>query len=710
MQTDEGGRAASWPAVPAGEGDVDRLIAALKALRSGLDEVRFVLPLRGGEDAAVIASGLANQIDDYLVPRLSRPETPPLLVIGGSTGGGKSTLLNTLVGAPVSPAGVLRPTTRSPVLVCHPDDYGTFLVGGPLPSLPRSGNGTPGTLRVLESDALPPSLALVDTPDVDSVEAGNRRLAARLLNAADLWIFVTTAARYADAVPWELLRSAIARDASVLIVLSRVNHLAHATVSTHFREMLRAEGLGAASLFVVEQVTLEEGGLLPEQAVRSLRLWTSRLSASPERRADLIRTTVTGALAALGDQVDAVVEATRAQQGAVTTLRGQIGQVYAAAEARLRASVEDGVLFRGDVVGRWQEYAGNGGLTAILDARSGSKSGVLSGQASIRAARVRAGLVGGVVRLFTSVADEAAEDLAAAWRINPGGAAAAEAVAGRTSSAEPRSAEGAKRAEDATRAWLDHVDASIARADGSMRAGVVPVVVAAALEHGTLPVGREVDVAGGTVTLPADLLAEVFEDEAVRTAGRAAREDLLDRLTTALGAEKQRFADLLDELEPPVGLVDRLRDAARAVERHRPVVAELFRASSTELRPQPAPDARPGTEPASNSTGDGAAASPAGAEETSAVPGEGSTTDGRSELPSVATLQAVAAALQSSRTLDLRPATSPGAPASDGHRTGSDPRAPQSDGDTAPREEPETGSPDGVAEPVDRSPDRPDGD
>ena len=49
-------------------------------------------------------------------------DAPLLMVVGGSTGAGKSTLVNSLVGADVSPAGVLRPTTRAPVLVCHPAD------------------------------------------------------------------------------------------------------------------------------------------------------------------------------------------------------------------------------------------------------------------------------------------------------------------------------------------------------------------------------------------------------------------------------------------------------------------------------------------------------------------------------------------------------------------------------------------------------------
>jgi hypothetical protein len=51
-------------------------------------------------------------------------------------------------------------------------------------------------------DSIPAGLALLDAPDIDSVVVENRQLAAQLLAAADLWLFVTSAARYADAVPW----------------------------------------------------------------------------------------------------------------------------------------------------------------------------------------------------------------------------------------------------------------------------------------------------------------------------------------------------------------------------------------------------------------------------------------------------------------------------------------------------------------------------
>jgi hypothetical protein len=601
VTTNGGARATPWAAVPelpagdAGTGVQDRgnadagpLIESLRALRAGLGEVELSLRLRGAEEATATAAALVNQIDDYLLPRMEQPETPPLLVIGGSTGGGKSTLLNTFVGTPVSPAGVLRPTTRSPVLVCHPDDYRVFASGGPLPTLPRSSGGAPRTLRVLSSPAVPAGLALVDAPDVDSVEATNRELAGRLLIAADLWIFVTTAARYADALPWDLLRSAVARGASVAVVLSRVNHLAHATVSTHLRELLRAEGLGAAPLFVIEQSQLDANGLLPEPAIRGLRSWIGRVAASPTQRTAIVRQTLSGALAALPDRVDAIADATRDQHEAIQVLRADIRDVFRAADARLRAAIDDGVLFRGDIVGHWQEYAGNGGLNAIVQSRSNSKSGSLSGAASIRAGRVRAGLVGGVVRLFTAVAEEAASGLVDVWQNHLGGAAAA-----RGHRLEHASAEAAKNAEEAARGWLDAVDAAVAGPHGNgVRAAAVAVLVSAALKEGTLPVGREVDIAGGTVTLSTDLLSGIFEAEKVREAGNAARTDLLIRLSAALAGEEQRFAAHLDTLDPPAELTDRLRDAGRYINRQRTVVTRLFGfpgASPLAIEAAPAP-------------------------------------------------------------------------------------------------------------------------
>ncbi len=107
-------------------------------------------------------------------------DAPLLMVVGGSTGAGKSTLVNSLVGAPVSPAGVLRPTTRAPVLVCHPDDLRWFEDDRILPGMSRTTGAPagPGGLELAPTRGAAAGLALLDSPDIDSVVEANRALVA----------------------------------------------------------------------------------------------------------------------------------------------------------------------------------------------------------------------------------------------------------------------------------------------------------------------------------------------------------------------------------------------------------------------------------------------------------------------------------------------------------------------------------------------------
>src|SRR5689334_3572059 len=152
----------------------DRLRAALESLRRHLDQDLF--PLAIGDAAADrrVLGELRGQLDDYLLPRLSAIDAPLLAVVGGSTGAGKSTLVNSLAGVIVTEPGVLRPTTLAPTLVCSPADVAWFTSATVLPGLARvtggaacAGRGEPGTLRIAPVDALPPGLALLDAPDID---------------------------------------------------------------------------------------------------------------------------------------------------------------------------------------------------------------------------------------------------------------------------------------------------------------------------------------------------------------------------------------------------------------------------------------------------------------------------------------------------------------------------------------------------------------
>ncbi|MGH8828611.1 MAG: dynamin family protein, partial [Jiangellaceae bacterium] len=279
---------------------------ALGALRDRLDDIRLPLDAAGAEAARQVRRESMAQLDDYVLPRLRQLDAPLLAVVGGSTGAGKSTLVNALVGRSVTATGVLRPTTRSPVLVHHPDDAGWFADRRILPDLARVTGGVDGGLHLVPDAGVPAGLALLDAPDIDSVVGENRALAGQLLAAADLWLFVTSAARYADAVPWDFLNAAAARSAAIAVVLDRVTPDAVDEVRTHLAGMLAGHGLGDAPLFVVGESTLDESGQLPATAVSDVRNWLHTLAADDEARDAVVRRTLDGAIGGLVRQAPVV--------------------------------------------------------------------------------------------------------------------------------------------------------------------------------------------------------------------------------------------------------------------------------------------------------------------------------------------------------------------------------------------------------------------
>ena len=50
-----------------------------------------------------------KQLDDYILPRAGSLDAPLTVVVGGSTGAGKSTLVNSLLGEPLTRAGAIPP-------------------------------------------------------------------------------------------------------------------------------------------------------------------------------------------------------------------------------------------------------------------------------------------------------------------------------------------------------------------------------------------------------------------------------------------------------------------------------------------------------------------------------------------------------------------------------------------------------------------------
>ena len=402
-------------------GDSSRMLTALVRLRSALQGATLPLELPGVEDLRRSKSDMVAQLEDYVIPRLMTIDAPLLAVVGGSTGAGKSTLVNSLVGQRVTVPGLLRPTTRSPVLVHHPADAEWFGQDRLLPELERVERNTddPHALQLVSTDKIPQGLAILDAPDIDSVVERNRTLAAQLLAAADLWLFVTSAARYADQVPWDFLRQAAERSASVAIVLDRTPDEAVETVSTHLSRMLASRGLKDSPLFTVTEGTVDDDGLLAADQVGEIRAWLETLAADTEARQSVVKQTLTGAIRTISRRTHAIADGAAEQHSVAARLRDDVNKAYDLALVNVATACADGTLLRGEVLARWQEFVGTGELLKSLETRVGWLRdrivNAVKGKPQ-QAERVTVAVESGLQTLILEHAEAAAERAEASWQ------------------------------------------------------------------------------------------------------------------------------------------------------------------------------------------------------------------------------------------------------------------------------------------------------
>ena len=556
--------------------DTPSLLAALEGLARQVAELRLPLDTPSTDAALRLRREIADQLDDYLLPRLRRIDAPLLAVVGGPTGAGKSTLVNSLVGARISAAGVLRPTTRSAVLAYNPADAAWFEQPRILPGFERTrGDGPqePGTLHLVPSERIPAGLAVLDAPDIDSVVTSNRELATQLLAAADMWLFVTTAARYADAVPWEFLRAAVTRGTAIAVVLDRVPPEAMEEVRGHLASMLTDQGLGGAPLFVVPETSTFDA-LLPPEAVDPVRSWLHGLASDAPLRATVVRHTLDGAIASLGPRAFQLAAAADAQAETVARLRREVDKAYDEAAADIDAASGDGSLLRGEVMARWQEFVGTGELMRALESRIGRVRDRVTAAVQGKpppGADLAEALESGVESLVRSAADDAAEQAAAAWATEPAGRALLAGDDLRHSS--PKLVEDTARA---VREWQGYVlDLVREQGQGKRRTarylafgvnGLGLMVMIVVFAHTGGLVAGEVAVAGGASALSQKILEAVLGDQAVRSLAESARADLRVRVGELLAAERRRFTDRLDAVALHEGAGHLLRAAVQDLE------------------------------------------------------------------------------------------------------------------------------------------------
>jgi energy-coupling factor transporter ATP-binding protein EcfA2 len=568
------------------------LESALLALRKPIVAASLPLEAPGVDDARQERRKLLSQIDDYLLPRLRESGAPILVALVGSTGAGKSTLVNSIVGTHVSMTGIRRPTTNSPVLACHPDDVGWFAENVFLPTVPRvrqeglARSGKDGLLVLAASEGMPKGVALLDTPDIDSVVQAHREFAYQFLDASDLWLFMTTASRYADAMVWELLQHARDRGAALGIVLSRVLPAVGPEVAGHFHAMLEANGLSGNQRFVIPETILSDGKLPPEICA-PVREWLAETAEQPDRRVAVLTRTMSGVLDTFRVRVPALAAQVEDQVTLRAGLTSAVSGAYQAGLDEIDQRLQDGSLMSGEVLARWQDFAGAGDLLQTLQSRRGSRQ--RRHRAPARAQALKTAARAAVESLITSAADRAAEDCMARWRDHPAGAAllehlgsggaaeswqsefAAEAglifgweseESGASAASDPEarvaalgrsSADLATHAARAVSAWQDQVTRLVQAENVTKRS----IAKAVSLDNDSLATVLIVSLFGSgeddtsTAAIPRRLLTSLFGAGPLRDIMARTRADLRHRITLLLDEEMRRFADVIDGVGTP---------------------------------------------------------------------------------------------------------------------------------------------------------------
>jgi GTP-binding protein EngB required for normal cell division len=200
----------------------------LAALRDGADIARG----RVDEDRVARAETVLARAGR----RLGLGVEATVVALAGPTGAGKSSLFNALAGEELVAAGRRRPMTSSSTAAVWGDPPDALLDWLDVPRRHRVDGARPG------------SLVLLDLPDFDSVEVAHRLEVERVLELADLLVWVVDPQKYADGAWHERYLRPMASHAGVMeVVLNQADLLdadAVAACRTDLQRLLRAEGLG----------------------------------------------------------------------------------------------------------------------------------------------------------------------------------------------------------------------------------------------------------------------------------------------------------------------------------------------------------------------------------------------------------------------------------------------------------------------------------
>lgn len=568
--------------------DTAPLVTALDNLRQVVAASSFSLSAGQATQRREARDRLRREIE-ALIARVRALGSPLLVVVGGVTGSGKSTIVNTLVGRPVSRTGVVRPTTANPVLIVHPVDAHWFTDDRILRDFARvelegakrlEGGDDATRLELVRDEDASLGLALVDAPDIDSVSARNRAVADALLDAADVWLWCTSAAKYADEESMRYLSRASERRTALAVALTRVDPDDVDELLEDFREKLVERAGLEPELFTVETARVVDERL-PRPTVGAIERWLRELSGPLVRRSRR-RQTIEGALDTMTDDVGTLIAWVDDENETLKVLLEVINRTVAQTRHEFAKALDDGRALRDEVLHRWNRFAGSSGLVALAE-RAGERAsawarGLLTSVGGDRAdeeAEVRQAVAVDVAGLATQLLSLASGRIVHEWGTVPAGRELLEA--------HPELADPPPDLQARAEKTVDEWQATVVRlveTKGAKRkvqarwlsavvnATATGAIVATLASTGGLT-GTEAGIATAAGAANQALLSRVLGAANLRWLVTTARSDLERRFTELVAIHRRRFTEVLAEAAPAPKLVEELNDRAKAVQKVR---------------------------------------------------------------------------------------------------------------------------------------------
>ena len=522
---------------------------------AALADRRFAFPT-ANPAAEARTRQLHDHLDGFVLPRLADIDAPLLVLILGPTGAGKSSLLNTIAGAEVSKAGVLRPTTKDAVLYTSESDSNRILASGRLAAIAKE------RLRLAAVPARADGVAVIDAPDIDSVERDNRELADALVEISDLCVFVTTATRYADLVPWEVLRRVRERGLPLVVVLNRVPpHEQDRVAVVADAERLLSETDTPDTQQPVELIAIDEGdvdprvnGLAREKA-RPLLERVAHLAAEADERRDVATRALAGSLRGLAPLAHSIADDLEHEAIDADALRRIAATTYAEELASLARAMQGGLMLREEVLRRWNDFVGADQVARFISSGIGRLRAILitafRGAPAAPVTVVEAEMTSTLEALALRHATDAARRTSIAWSERSEAAALVAANHALWSASEGFGS----AVREGLGAWMGAIVDDVRAHAGRKRAvaqvaalGVNAVAVAVMLgvfAYTAGLTGAEVGIAAGTAFLNQKLLEAIFGEGAMGELISKARARLLTLLTSLFEDERARFEALV---------------------------------------------------------------------------------------------------------------------------------------------------------------------